>query len=410
MAKRVSLKSVLNTTVLVSALGYFVDIYDLLLFGIVRVPSLKALGVPDAQLLSVGLKLINFQMAGMLVGGILWGVLGDKKGRISVLFGSILLYSLANLANAYVTSVEMYAVLRFLAGVGLAGELGAAITLVSEVLPKESRGYGTAIVAGVGITGAVAAAWVGEHYSWQTAYLVGGVLGLALLIARLSIFESGMFESIKKKSVKRGQFFQLFTSRDRFFRYLWSILIGVPVWFMIGILVTFSPELTREMNVDGVVLAGKAIMYCYAGLSLGDFASGIASQYFRTRRKVVMLFLLMSVLVTLVYVFTKGWSVGGFYFLCALIGFASGYWCVFVTMAAENFGTNLRATVTTTVPNFVRGSLVLVTLLFQWIHREIGASLLMSALGVGVICFSLAFWSILSLKETHGKDLDYLES
>ncbi|OGU80100.1 MAG: MFS transporter, partial [Ignavibacteria bacterium RIFOXYA2_FULL_35_9] len=285
------LRYLFNTTVLVSALGYFVDIYDLILFGIVRIPSLTDLGIKGDELIKVGVYLLNMQMAGMLIGGIIWGIWGDKKGRLSVLFGSIFLYSVANFANAFVTSVDMYAILRFIAGVGLAGELGAAITLVSEVMTKETRGYGTAIVATIGVSGAIAAAIVGDLFTWQTAYIIGGVLGLILLVMRIKMYESGMFKLLQTANVGRGKFLTLFTSKDRFLRYAYCILIGLPIWYVVGVLVTFSPEFGKVIGVNEPIVAGKSIMFTYLGLIFGDFASGFLSQIMKSRKKVIGIFI-----------------------------------------------------------------------------------------------------------------------
>lgn len=396
-------------TVLVSALGYFVDIYDLLLFGIVRVPSLKALGVPDDQMLDKGVLLLNMQMAGMLIGGVIWGMLGDRRGRKSVLFGSILLYSLANIANAFVPNIEVYAGLRFIAGVGLAGELGAAITLVSEVMSKEARGFGTTIVATVGILGAVVGSMVGDTFSWQTAYLIGGFMGLALLLLRATLLESGMFEQMKQKAdIKKGSFIDLFTARERFLKYMACILIGVPIWYVVGTLITFAPEFSKTFNVIGVVTASKAIMWCYAGLSLGDLCSGLLSQVLKSRKKGVGVFLIITASLVGLYVTQSELTWAQFYALCFGLGFGTGYWAVFVTIAAEQFGTNIRATVTTTVPNFVRGSVVPTTLAFQILSAKFG--MIPGVVIVGVVVFSLAGLSLWMMKETYGKDLNYLES
>jgi len=394
-------------TVMISALGYFVDIYDLLLFGIVRVPSLRDLGVPEDKMLEVGIHLLNMQMAGLLLGGILWGVLGDLRGRKSVLFGSILLYSLANIANAFVPNPEVYGWLRLIAGIGLAGELGAAITLVSEVMSKESRGYGCTIVASVGILGAVVASLIGDYFSWQTAYLVGGGMGLALLALRAGLLESGMFESMHAKKVGRGRFHQLFTDRRRLGRYLCCILIGVPIWYVIGVLITFAPELSKELGVTAVITGSKSIMWSYIGLSVGDLSAGLISQYLRSRKKAVLLFLLlMSALIT-VYVNQSGWSETAFYVLCVGLGFSAGYWAVFVTIGAEQFGTNIRATVATTVPNFVRGSVVPITLSFRYFQGSAGTIPALCIVGAAVMLIALiALWF---LRETFGKDLDYFE-
>lgn len=401
-------KTLLNTTVVVSALGYFVDIYDLVLFSIVRVASLKDLGVPDDRLLEVGVHLLNMQMTGMLIGGLLWGILGDKRGRVSVLFGSIVLYSVANIANAFVTTTEMYAVLRLIAGIGLAGELGAAITLVSESLPKDSRGIGTSFVAGFGVSGAMLAAVIGQNFSWKTAFLVGGVLGLALLVLRVRLFESGLYARVKEASaIKRGDFFMLLRSGPRLVRYLACILIGVPIWFVIGILVTFSPEICRELGATDTVSAGSAILFAYLGLVVGDISSGVMSQIVRSRKKVVLGFMLATAALIVVFLTSRGHSPAYYYFLCFLTGTAVGYWALFATVAAEQFGTNIRATVAITAPNFVRGSVVLVTLLFQMLKTEHG--LVWSALSVGLGCSVVALLALALLRETFGKDLDFIE-
>jgi MFS transporter, putative metabolite:H+ symporter len=400
-------KSVFNTTVLVSSLGYFVDIYDLILFGIVRIPSLTFLGVKGSQLIDSGVYLLNMQMGGMLIGGLIFGIWGDKKGRLSVLFGSIFLYSAANFANAYVTSVQMYALLRFLAGIGLAGELGAAVTLVSETMTKETRGYGTAVVATIGVMGAILAAIVGEEFSWQTAYIVGGILGLIILIMRISMFESGMYKSIQTSSIAKGQFLKLFTSKDRFFRYLNCILIGLPIWYVVGILVTFSPEFAKFLGVTGPIVAGKSIMFTYIGLIFGDFISGFLSQIMKSRKKAVMIFVILTAVFIVVYLFSHHISVTYFYTICVMLGISIGYWAVFVTTASEQFGTNLRSTVTTTVPNFIRGSVIPITLIFNLLRVPFG--LIYAALIVGVISIIIAFISLYNLKESYGVELDYVE-
>ncbi|RNI23692.1 MFS transporter [Rufibacter latericius] len=403
-----STSKLLNTAVIVAALGYFVDIYDLVLFSIVRINSLRDLGVSSpAALLEEGVHLINMQMTGMLLGGIFWGILGDKRGRISVLFGSIFLYSAANIANGFVTDLGWYAWLRFIAGVGLAGELGAGITLVSEVLPKEKRGYGTTIVASVGISGAILAGVIGEYYHWRTAYFVGGGLGLLLLLLRIGVFESGMFERTQQQEVARGNFLSLFNNGARFFKYLKCILIGVPIWFVIGVLITFSPEISQALGITATISAAKGIGFSYLGLTLGDLASGLVSQKLRSRKKVVVLFLLLLSAIVALFLLAQGASETYFYGLCVALGFASGYWAVFVTIAAEQFGTNIRATVTTTVPNFVRGAVVILTLSFKGLQDDLG--LLTTAALLGAVTIVIALISISTLPESFSKDLDYTE-
>jgi MFS transporter, putative metabolite:H+ symporter len=400
---------VLNAAVIVAALGYFVDIYDLILVSIVRIPSLRALGVPEERLVTEGFSILNWQMVGMLLGGIAFGVLGDKKGRLQILFGSITLYSLATLANGFVQDLSVYRWLRLVAGVGLAGELGAGVTLVAEILPARLRGYGTMIVASVGVSGAVVGNVVAQELDWRWAYWVGGGLGLVLLFLRVGVHESGMFRNLEKAAgVARGDFLALFRSGERFTRYLASIFIAVPIWCANAILVLLAPEFGRLFGVTGKLTAGNAVMFFYGGLVLGDLASGTLSQVLRSRRKVVILFLsLLTVAIAAYFVLGRGATPGLFYALCGALGVTSGYWAIFVTVAAEQFGTNIRATVATTVPNFVRGLVPVITLSVEALRRSLG---LPTAAGlVAAVCLALAFVSAFRLRETFGVDLDYVE-
>jgi MFS transporter, putative metabolite:H+ symporter len=401
-------KKQIYTIIIVSALGYFVDIYDLILFSIVRLTSLQGLGITDKTLLtSDGILLLNMQMLGMLIGGIIWGILGDKKGRLSVLFGSIFLYSVANIINGFVQTIPQYATLRFVAGLGLAGELGAGITLVSEVMAKETRGYGTMLVASVGILGAVVASLVGDFFNWRTAFFIGGIMGIALLIMRIGVFESKMYESIRKNTISRGNFLQLFKNYNTFSKYLNCILIGIPIWFIVSILITLSPEFATAFNIPDKINPGTSIMFCYIGLAVGDISSGILSQILKSRIKIIKLFIMLCGVFILVYLFLNKFNSFYFYSLCLILGISGGYWAVFVTNASEQFGTNLRATVTTTVPNFVRGAVVPVTLFFQFLAAYIG--IVWSAFTVGIFTVLLAYFSVRNLKESYGKDLDFLE-
>ena len=395
--------------VIVAALGYFVDIYDLILFGIVRVKSLEGLGVDPSKFQETGVLLLNMQMAGMLVGGIFFGILGDRKGRIKVLFGSILMYSLANIANGLVQDVPTYAAVRFLAGVGLAGELGAGITLVSETMSKETRGYGTMIVVFFGAMGAVAAALIADKFDWRVSYFIGGGLGMMLLLLRVGAMESGMFNKLNEQEGSRGQFMALFKNPNLFKRYLRCILIGLPVWFVVGILIVFSPEFSKALGVDQAVNPGRSVMWAYIGLSLGDLLTGILSQVFKSRKKIVLGALISGVICSAIYLSFTNVSLHYFYFLCFLVGVTQGYWGLFVTIASENFGTNIRATVTTTVPNFVRGATVPITLGFEFFNKTMGLGMVYGAAAIGVICFAIAIYAALQMEETFAKDLDFLE-
>lgn len=406
--------SILNAAVIVAALGYFVDIYDLLLFGIVRTDSLKDLGLAGEAIRNQGEFLISMQMIGMLVGGIIWGILGDKKGRISVLFGSILIYSVANIANGMVSTVDAYAFWRLIAGIGLAGELGAGITLVTESLPKEKRGYGTMIVATVGVSGAVAAYFVYQIFQdWRLCYYAGGGLGVLLLFMRISISESGMFQEAVKSEEKKGDFLSLFTNGKRFLKYIQCILIGIPIWFLVGVLITFSPEFAKALGVTAAetISAGKAIAWCYTGLVLGDIISGLLSQWFKSRKKITYLFIVLNLLMVFVFLNSYGISAELFYFICLIMGLSVGYWVLFVTIAAEQFGTNIRATVTTTVPNFVRGLLPFIILMYTYFRDHIlDGNILNAGMIVGAILSVVALAALWNLKETFHADLNYIET
>jgi len=393
--------------VLVAALGYFVDIYDLVLFGVVRVPSLKGIGVPDGDLLNIGLFLLDMQMTGMLLGGLLWGVLGDKRGRLSVLFGSILMYSLANIANGFVTNVASYAVIRFVAGVGLAGELGAGITLVSEMMDRRQRGYGTAIVATVGILGGVFGGLVGDKVDWRTAYFIGGGMGLGLLALRVGVVESGMFQQVKQTAARRGNLWAMLWPPARLRRYVSVILIGIPIWYVVGLLFILAPEMGRALGMSTPPTASRALLFGYAGLAVGDLGSGLLSQWARSRKKVLAGFIVATAFCVGGYFAFGGRSLTWFYVSCALLGISTGYWAVFVTVASEQFGTNIRATVTTTTPNFVRGAVVPLTLAFQAAKPALGVA--GAALLVGAVTLVLALVALACIDETFGKDLDFVE-
>lgn len=400
-------KPKLAAAIIVAALGYFVDIYDLLLFSIIRVNSLKDLGLQGEELTHTGIMLLDLQMIGMLIGGIAWGILGDKKGRLSVLFGSILIYSIANIANGFVHGVTGYAIWRFIAGFGLAGELGAGITLVAELMPKQKRGYATMLVASIGISGAVVAYFVSDLFDWRTSFFIGGSLGLLLLFLRIGVRESGMFNEAKA-STDRGNFFALFRSRHNVLRYIRCILIGVPLWFVVGILVTLSPEFGKLLHVNGEISAGLAIAWCYGGMTLGDIASGLLSQLLKSRVRVVVIFLVLAVLSITTYLLSDGLTLQLFYPLCGLLGFSVGYWVIFMTISTEQFGTNIRATVTTTAPNFARGALVPSTILFHLFTQATG-SIISGAAILAVLLFALAFWAIGGIQDSFHKELDYSE-
>lgn len=406
--------------IIIAALGYFVDIYDLILFGVIRVQSLEALGFVGNVNTVYGEWLISIQMFGMLLGGILWGVLGDKKGRLSVLFGSILMYSTANLLNGFVNTIESYAFWRFIAGIGLAGELGAGITLVSELMPKETRGYGATIIAGFGLLGGITAGLIGNYEwnigsleNWRIAYVIGGVMGLALLILRIRVQESRIFEKFKHDhNVKKGDFLSLFTDRNKLIKYIQCITVGVPTWVAVGILILFAPEFAKVLHIEvpegEKVKAGTAVMMAYAGLATGDVFSGVISQMLKSRKKAVAFFIILTVVFSSLYLFSPNVTLQSFYLFCYLIGFGAGFWAIFVTIASENFGTNIRATATTTIPNFVRGSVTLILPIYNFFSYLTG-SIIYGAFIVTLIFAALALLSLSQMEETFHNDLNFVE-
>ena len=405
---------VLSLPVIVGALGYFVDIYDLLLFTIVREPSLQGIGIDladKAAVLSASTKIINWQMVGLLIGGIIWGIMGDRKGRLSVLFGSILIYSVANFFTAFVNTVEQYAWARFIAGIGLAGELGAGITLVSELLPKNKRRMGTSLVAGIGLFGAVAAYFIyAETQDWRLCYKIGGGLGVILLFLRISVVESGMFKQVKDQKVSRGNILMFFTNASRFRKYMLAILIGLPTWYVIGILVNLSNRFANELYGTNNIVSGKAIMYAYAAIAIGDILIGLISQKLKSRKRALYLYYVLCILSGILFFSPYNNSDSRMYIICALLGFSTGFWAIFVTMGAEQFGTNLRATAATTIPNMVRGALPLINLMFKDVFQDNWKwGLVKSGIVTGIIVMSVTLIAAYFTEETFHKDLNYVE-
>ena len=393
--------------VTIASLGYFVDIYDLIIFSIVRIQSFTDIGVPIDQMRVKGEFVLNMQMGGLLLGGIIWGIIGDKYGRLKVLFGSILLYSLANIANGFVEDVWQYGIIRFIAGIGLAGELGAGITLVSESMHKSKRGYGTMLVASVGVLGAILAYFVSEEFNWRTAYFVGGGMGLLLLLLRVGSFESGLFKEQDKKDVPKGDFRMLFTDKGRLKRYINCLCIGLPIWFVVGVLVTQAPEIGKALGASETLSAGKGVMFAYIGISIGDVLAGVFAQMLKSRKKVVFICQLIIIGSSLWYLLSTGITANKFLVLAFIMGLGVGYWATFVTISAEQFGTNLRATVATTAPNFVRGALIPSTMVYGLLVDSFG--IVFAAITMVLVLSGIAIYSLTQLEESFDKDLNYLE-
>lgn len=397
--------------VFVAALGYFVDVYDLLLFTIVRQPSVLAVGSSIETIIVDSAHIINWQMSGLLIGGIVWGIIGDKQGRLKVLFGSILLYSSANILTAYVQSVDQYAYCRFIGGIGLAGELGAGITLVSEMLPSNKRGIGTSMVAGIGLFGAVFAYFTFKYTEdWRLCYKIGGGLGFFLLILRVRVAESFMFESAKLTNIYKGNFLMFFSSYKRFSKYFKAILIGLPTWFVIGVMVNYSNKFASGLYGENMIDSGRSVMFAYIGIAIGDLLIGWVSQYFKSRKKALFLFYMISIVGMVLFFSAFNNSDNRMYAICTFLGFSTGYWAIFNQMAAEQFGTNLRATAATTIPNMVRGALPLINFLFlDILQKSMGWTIVQSGIVTGLIVMVITLIAFVFTEETYHKDLDYLE-
>ena len=398
--------------VIVGSLGFFVDIYDLLLFSIVRKSSFKDLGVSGADMKNIGENIISWQMLGLTIGGIIWGIIGDKKGRKNVLFGSICLYSLATIANGFVTNIDQYTFLRFIAGLGLAGELGASITLTSELLPKEKRGIAAAIIATSGVMGTVTAYFV--HYlsneNWRLCYFIGGAMGIALLFLRVRVLDSKLYDTAKNAQVKMGDFMMILMNRERFFRYLRAITIGLPVWYVIGLLISFSDEFATRFGIINFDQP-KALMLQYVALVFGDMGAGFLSNMIKSRKKTLLIFYaILSFFFILFFALKGGGTAFNLYLICMGLGFGSGISVLYITMSAEQFGTNLRATAAISIPNLVRGFLPLILMLFQFLR---GSSMLnnyiTAAWVTGVIVLVIGLISLFFTNETFGKELDFIE-
>ncbi|MCU0339502.1 MAG: MFS transporter [Spirosomaceae bacterium] len=400
-------RALFTLPVIVSALGFFVDVYDMLIFSIVRIPSLQSLGLSEAEVSKIGTYILNWQQAGLVIGGVLWGVLGDKKGRLSVLFGSIITYSLANIACGFVEDPQTYALLRFVAGIGLSGEIGAAMTLVSEIVPPKIRSLGPTLVAGVGYLGAGAAYLTQEWFEWRTAYFVGGGMGLALLLLRISVLESGLFLKMKQQHVAKGNYFFFFSSWRRFTKYARCVAIGIPTWFIVGILATFGNEFGKALGIAEPISPGKCVMFIYFGLTAGDFISGPLSQWLQSRRKAIIYLMIFSAVFAAAYLYAGANSAATLYVICFFAGLCTGYIGLYLMMVAELYGTNLRATATTSVPSIVRGMVIPMTLTFQAFKPSFGT--LGAAAALGVICYGVAFWSLAHTEETFGKELEFTE-
>jgi MFS family permease len=355
----------------------------------------------------MGEFLLSAQMLGMMIGGIVSGVIADKRGRVSVLFGSIVLYSLANILNGFVDDVTSYAIIRFLAGVGLAGELGAGITLVGESMSIEKRGYGTILVATLGGLGAVSAGLAGDFLPWRSAFIFAGVAGFLLLLLRMKAMETGIFKSAQQTAKHSGSFFRIFHKRERTLRYMACIIMGVPIWYSVGLLITLSPELARENGLSSLKTSLCFILF-QCGVTFGDLTSGVLSQIFKSRKKILIAFMVLAVVSTALH-FYQLFHSSSIYLSALLIGTGCGYLSVFVTATSEHFGTNLRVTVTSTVTNFMRGAVTILIPLRIWVESTFSTTLSVSLMWVGLLVWIPALLAVWWMPETYGRNLDFLE-
>lgn len=396
---------VLNATVIVTALGYFIDLFDYYVFLVTRQKVLTDFGFSGSQLMETGLYMVNLQFAGLLVGGVIFGVLGDKIGRKQSLLGSILLYSIATLASGMTHNIDVFAALRFIAGIGIAGEVGVGVTMVSETMDKNRRGLGVTAFIGVGLLGVVAAALMSELLHWRTCYIIGGLAGLLLLVTRIWVMEPQMFTDLNK-SVKRGSFRVLFASPDGVRRYVLCILLAVPVFFGVSIIATLSPELSIALGASPPASVSTTMIIAYTMMVIGEIVIGLLSQRLKSRKKVIALFLVLMAITLGVGFHNGALDATGYYILAGVVGFFMGYWVNFIALSAEQFGTNVRSLAANTIPNFTRGTTIAINMAFLALKDD-GVVYAASIVGFTVIVIALlALWK---LPETFGKDLDYTE-
>jgi MFS transporter, putative metabolite:H+ symporter len=394
--------------IIVSALGFFVDLYDIMALAAIGENSLRSIGIAEAAIKKELTYLQSMQMWGMLLGGFLWGIIGDKYGRLKVLFGSIILYSVFTLLNAFVTGINGYAACRFFAGLGLAGELGAGITLVSEQMRKEKRGLGPAIIAGFGVLGAIVAVIIGKNYDWKTVYIVGGTLGFGLLLLRLGVVESGLFTIARKSNIARGSFMVILKNKEHLKKFACILLVGMPGWFVNGVMMQLSNFISKSMGMNPLPDKGKVIIYFFIALSLGDVMGGVVSQWLKSRKKSIYIFLLLHLLMLVLFFTVAKNSVQLYYFIFAGLGLSVGFVIQLFTLAAEQFGTNIRTLVTSSGLNLVRGWVIPLAALFTWMNEGLLIIEWKSAAVIAFVVVAVSFWALSQLEETFDKDLAFV--
>lgn len=402
--------------ILVASLGYFVDAYDLIIASVVRSSAIVELGLAQvgtpehtkyAQLFEY------VQSAGILLGGIIFGVYSDKKGRKKALYYSIAIYSIANILNGLLSASvpfvgTVYCILRFICGFALAAELSIGIVMISETMKAKHRGYGTMIVVSFGILGAVLAAvlfeFIGIH--WQTLYLIGGIAGVLLLIFRFSVKETNPFLDLENQESERGSWVMIFKNR-RLLKILFNaILLGFPIYFFISIPIKFATDYGKEL---GLTIKGTIpIIVFYIAMSVSDIIANYLCQLFENRKKVLYFYLgLCTISVFLLHFYPPTTPEQYFYLFSPLMGFASGYWALLITFTNEQIGTNIRSTYTTAVPNVVRSLFIPIQLLLTVLQPTFGTST--SVFYIGVLAVILALLGLYSLKETWGKNLKFID-
>jgi hypothetical protein len=247
-----------------------------------------------------------------------------------------------------------------------------------------------------------------ELFDWRTCYYIGGALGLTLLLLRMQVKESVLFKQVKQAGVKRGDFLMFFNNKERALLYLRCIMIGIPAWYIIGVLVTFSDQFGKEFGIEGID-PGKAIMYQYMAIAFGDLTAGLLSKLLNSRKKALFVFYgITTLFLGLYFGLRGGGSAQNMYWLCAGLGFGTGFSVIYITMSAEQFGTNLRATAAVTIPNMVRGALPLIIILFKGMRNWTG-SYVTGAVLTGALLMLIAVYAAIGIRETYNKELDFVE-
>jgi MFS transporter, putative metabolite:H+ symporter len=381
--------------------GYFIDIFDLVLFSTLRISSFEELKITDPTYWTV--VFFNLQMTGILVGGIFWGKMADIKGRSWSFMGTILVFSIANIINGLTSSLTVYGICRFIAGFGLAGEMGSGIALICEKVPDEKRSLYLGFVSSLGCIGAVLSGWLGDIVYWRYLFIGSGFAGILLTLLRKNLLEPDLFRKTATLNIPRGQWKTLFQSPPDLIRFILLIFLGIPMWYIIGILWSFSTEMTSTIGLN-IFTSGQAILWGYVGVWMGDMLMPFVSQFLKSRIFTIQICLIMMLL-GVIYLFQfQPHSLLSFQLTHIFLGFTIGYWAVYATLCGESFGTNIRALTSTSLPSLIRFSSIPMMIIYQYGRDENELNI---ALGMGLTVLCISMITTYFIKDTFQKDIDF---